>query len=46
MSKREKEKRIEEIKDRLFVMNMKDRWSRDDREFVERLENELFNLQK
>ena len=46
MSKREKEKRIEEIKDRLFVMNMKDRWSRDDREFVEKLENELFNLQK
>ena len=40
----EREKRIDEIENRLFLLNMKDNWDRADYELDRKLTNELLNL--
>ena len=37
--------RIEQLKNRLFMMNMIDRWTNEDRQTVDRMENELHELE-
>lgn len=39
-------KQIEELEDRLFFLNMKDRWTMQDREREMRLNLQLVNLEK
>ena len=39
-------KQIEELEDRLFFLNMKDRWTMQDREREMRLNLQLVNLKK
>lgn len=45
MTVREIKERIEQLKNRLFMMNMIDRWTNEDRQTVDRMENELHELE-
>lgn len=45
MTVKEIKERIEQLKNRLFMMNMIDRWTNEDRERVNRIENELHELE-
>lgn len=45
MTKEEIITRIEQLNKRLFLMNMIDRWTSEDRERVTRMENELCDLE-
>lgn len=46
MTKVEKEKRIEELTNRLFLIHMVDRWTNEDREIMRKIEKELAELKK
>lgn len=45
MTKEEIITRIEQLNKRLFLMNMIDRWTHEDRQKVTEMENELYNLE-
>lgn len=45
MTVQEIKERIEQLKNRLFMMNMIDRWTNEDRQTVDRMENELHELE-
>ena len=45
MTKEEIITRIEQLNKRLFLMNMIDRWTSEDREQVTKMENELCDLE-
>ncbi len=45
MTKEEIITRIEQLNKRLFLMNMIDRWTSEDRERVTKMENELCDLE-
>lgn len=45
MTVQEIKERIEQLKNRLFTMNMIDRWTNEDRERVYKMENELHELE-
>lgn len=45
MTVQEIKERIEQLKNRLFMMNMIDRWTNEDRQIVDRMENELHELE-
>lgn len=46
MTKVEREKRIEELTNRLFLIHMVDRWTNEDREIMRKIEKELAELKK
>lgn len=45
MTVQEIKERIEQLKNRLFMMNMIDRWTNEDRQTVDRMEDELHELE-
>ena len=45
MTVKEIKEKIEQLKNRLFLMNMIDRWTNEDRDMVNRIENELHELE-
>ena len=45
MTVQEIKERIEQLKNRLFMMNIIDRWTNEDRQTVDRMENELHELE-
>lgn len=45
MTVQEIKERIEQLKNRLFMMNMIDRWTNEDRERVYKMEDELHELE-
>ena len=45
MTVQEIKERIEQLKNRLFMMNMKDRWTSEDEIKVTEMENELCGLE-
>lgn len=45
MTKEEIITRIEQLNKRLFLMNMIDRWTQEDRKKVTEMENELYDLE-
>jgi formate-dependent nitrite reductase cytochrome c552 subunit len=45
MTVEEIKKRIEQLKNRLFMMNMIDRWTVEDEQRVEQLTNEMHELE-
>ena len=45
MAVQEIKERIEQLKNRLFMMNMIDRWTNEDRERVYKMEDELHELE-
>lgn len=45
MTVQEIKEKIEQLKNRLFMMNMIDRWTNEDRERVYKMENELHELE-
>lgn len=45
MTVQEIKEKIEQLKNRLFMMNMIDRWTNEDRQTVNRIENELHELE-
>ena len=45
MTVQEIKERIEQLKNRLFMMNMIDRWTSEDRERVYKMEDELHELE-
>lgn len=45
MTVQEIKERIEQLKNRLFMMNMIDRWTNEDKQTVDRMENELHELE-
>ena len=45
MTVQEIKERIEQLKNRLFMMSMIDRWTNEDRQTVDRMENELHELE-
>lgn len=45
MTVEEIKKRIEQLKGYIFVMNMKDRWTSEDEEYIREMENEINNLE-
>lgn len=45
MTVQEIKERIEQLKNRLFMMNMIDRWTNEDRQTVNRMEDELYELE-
>lgn len=45
MTVQEIKEKIEQLKNRLFMMNMIDRWTNEDRQTVDRMENELHELE-
>lgn len=45
MTMQEIKERIEQLKNRLFMMNMIDRWTSEDEQIVNRLQNELRELE-
>ena len=45
MTVQEIKERIEQLKNRLFMMNMIDRWTNEDRQTVNRMEDELHELE-
>ena len=46
MTRVEREKRIENLKNRLFLLNMVDRWTNEDRENIRKIEEELKELKE
>lgn len=46
MTRVEREKRIENLKNRLFLLNMVDRWTNEDRENIRKIEEELRELKE
>ena len=46
MTRVEREKRIERLENRLFLLNMVDRWTNEDRENVRKIETELRELKE
>ena len=45
MTTKEIKEKIEQLKNRLFLMNMIDRWTNEDRRTVQEIEDELRNLE-
>lgn len=45
MTKEEIITRIEQLNKRLFLMNMIDRWTQEDRKKITEMENELYDLE-
>lgn len=45
MTVQEIKERIEQLKNRLFMMNMVDRWTIEDRQMVNEIEDELHELE-
>ena len=45
MTVQEIKKKIEQLKNRLFMMNMKDRWTSEDEIKVTEMENEIHTLE-
>lgn len=45
MTIQEIKERIEQLKNRLFMMNMIDRWTNEDRQIVNKMEDELHELE-
>ena len=45
MTVQEIKERIEQLKNRLFMMNMIDRWTNEDRQTVNEMEEELHELE-
>lgn len=45
MTVKEIKEKIETLKNRLFMMNMIDRWTSEDEQIVNRLQNELHELE-
>ena len=45
MTVQEIKERIEQLKNRLFIMNMIDRWTNEDRQTVNEMEDELHELE-
>lgn len=45
MTVKEIKEKIEQLKNRLFMMNMIDRWTSEDEQMVNRLQNELHELE-
>lgn len=45
MTVQEIKERIEQLKNRLFMMNMIDRWTNEDRQTVNEMEDELHELE-
>ena len=45
MTVQEIKERIEQLKNRLFMMNMIDRWTNEDRQTVNKMEDELHELE-
>lgn len=46
MTRVEREKRIESLKNRLFLLNMVDRWTNEDRDNIRKIEEELRELEE
>ena len=46
MTRVEREKRIESLKNRLFLLNMVDRWTNEDRDNIRKIEEELKELEE
>ena len=46
MTRVEREKRIENLKNRLFLLNMVDRWTNEDRDNIRKIEEELRKLEE
>lgn len=46
MTRVEREKRIENLKNRLFFLNMVDRWTNEDRDNIRKIEEELRELEE
>lgn len=46
MTKVERTKRIEALEKRLFILNMVDRWTNEDRQNIFRIEKELKELKE
>ena len=46
MTRVEREKRIENLKNRLFLLNMVDRWTNEDRDNIRKIEEELKELEE
>lgn len=45
MTVQEIKERIEQLKNRLFMMNMIDRWTNEDRQIINEMEDELHELE-
>lgn len=45
MTVQEIKEKIRQLENRLFMMNMIDRWTNEDRQTVDRMENELHELE-
>ena len=46
MTKVERKERIEALENRLFLLNMVDRWTNEDRENIRKIETELRELKR
>lgn len=46
MTKTERKERIERLENRLFLLNMVDRWTNEDRRIMNEIEKELRELKK
>lgn len=46
MTKFERKERIEALENRLFILNMVDRWTTEDRENIRKIEEELKELEE
>lgn len=46
MTKVERKERIEALENRLFILNMVDRWTTEDRENIRKIETELRELKE
>lgn len=46
MTRIEREERIERLENRLFLLNMVDRWTTEDRENIRKIETELRELKR
>ena len=46
MTKVERKERIEALENRLFILNMVDRWTTEDRENIRKIETELRELKR
>lgn len=44
MTTQEIKEKIEKLENRLFIMNMIDRWTNEDRNTVNKIENEIYQL--
>lgn len=46
MTNKEREQKIEELKNRIFFLNMKDNWNNRDYELMSQMKKELKELEK